>query len=65
MTAFLRCKGIPALTYLDDSRLSNFLPTNGGTGREQWLAAKEATHVEMIVYFMCGQFISVKKCELR
>lgn len=63
--AFLRSKGTPALAYLDDSWLSNVLATHGGPAKEQWLAACEATHVAMLVSFMCGQFVSVKKCELR
>ena len=63
--AFLRSKGMPALAYLDDSWLSNFLATFGRTAREQWLAAAEATHVAMLVSFLCGQFLSLKKCELR
>lgn len=41
--AFLRSNGIPALAYLDDSWLSNFFAAHGGTAREQWLAAGEAT----------------------
>ena len=34
-------------------------------GREQWLAAGEATHVAMLVSRLCGQFLSAKKCDFR
>lgn len=63
--AFLRSHGIPALAYLDDSWYSNFLSTHGLAARVQWLAAAEATHVAMLVSFMCGQFLSPSKCDLR
>ena len=57
--AFLRSKGIPALAYPDDSSwISTFLA-------EQWLAAGEATHVAMLVLFLCGQLLSAKKCDFR
>ena len=63
--AYLRAKGIPALAYLDDSWLSNFRASHGRAAREQWLAAGEATHVAMLVSFLCGQFLSAKKCDFR
>ena len=63
--AFIRSKGIPALAYLDDSWLSNHVATQGLPARDQWLAAGEATHVAMLVSFMSGCFLSVKKCDLR
>ena len=61
--AFLRSKGIPALAYLDNSWVSNFQAFHGLAAREQWLAAGKATHVAMLVSFLCGQFLSVKKCD--
>ena len=63
--SYLRSKGIPALAYLDDSWLSNFLTSHGQTAREQCLAEGEATHVAMLVSFLCGQFLSAKKCDFR
>ena len=63
--AFLRSNGIPALAYFDDSWVSNFQTSHGLAAREQWLAAGEATHVEMLVSFLCGQFLSAKKCDFR
>ena len=63
--AYLRSKGIPALTYLDDSWLSNFRASHGRAARAQWLAAGETTHFAMLVSFMCGQFLSAKKCDFR
>eukprot|EP00903_Cladosiphon_okamuranus_P010409 g9846.t1 len=62
---YLRARGIPALAYLDDSWLSNFSATHGSPPREQWLAAGEATYLAMLVAFFCGQFIAVKKYEVR
>ena len=63
--AFQRSKGAPSLAYLDDSWRSNFLATYGRPARDQWLAAGEATHVAMLTSLFCGQFLSLKKCELR
>lgn len=63
--AFLRSLGIPALAYLDDSWYANFLTTHGQDEKAQWLAAAEATHVAMLVSFMCGQFLSPSKCDLK
>ncbi|CAM9718774.1 unnamed protein product [Laminaria digitata] len=64
-TAYLRSKGISALAHLDHSWFSNFPASRGQAAREQWLAAGEATHVAMLVSFLCGQFLSAKKCDLR
>ena len=61
----LRSLGIPSLAYLDDSFLSNFVATQGASPRDQWLAACEATHVGMLVAFLCGTYLSSKKCDLR
>ena len=63
--AFLRSREIPALAYLDDALLSNFVATQGASRRAQWLAACEATHVGMLVAYFCGTFLSLKKCDLR
>ena len=63
--AYLWSKGTPAIAYLDDSWLGNFNFTYGRSEREQWLAAAEATHVAILVSFLCGYFLSVKKCDLR
>lgn len=63
--AYLRSLGIPALAYLDDSFLTIFAATHGGGTREQWLAACEATHIAMLVSFLCGCFLSARKCDLR
>ena len=63
--AYLRSKEIPALAYVDDSWLGNFNSTYGQSEREQWLAAAETIHVAMLALFLCGYFLSVKKCDLR
>ena len=63
--SFLRAGGIPALAYLDDSFLTNYLSTHGLAPPEQWLSACEATHLAMLVSLFCGQFLSPKKCDLR
>ena len=63
--AVLRSKRIPALAYLDDSWVGNFQASHGLAAREQWLAAGEATHVAMLVSFLCGLFLSAKKCDFR
>ena len=63
--AYLRSSGIPSLAYLDDSWLSNFRASHGLAACEQWLAAGEATHVAMLVSFLCDQFLSAKKCDFR
>ena len=53
------------MDHLDDSWLSDFWASHGLPAREQWLAAVEATHVAMLVSFLCGQFLSAKKCDFR
>ena len=63
--AFLRKREIPALAYLDDSFLTNYIATHGKLPKEQWLAAADATHVAMLVSYFCGYFLSLKKCDLR
>eukprot|EP00903_Cladosiphon_okamuranus_P006868 g6689.t1 len=63
--SFSRAKGIPALAYLDDSLSCNFRATHGMLPRTQWLAAAEATSVAMLVSFFYGQFLSLKKCDLK
>ena len=61
----MRAKGIPALAYIDDSWLANLQSTHGQPARSQWLAAAEAIHAAMLVSWMCGHFLSPKKCDLR
>lgn len=63
--AYIRSKGIPALTHHDDSLLSNLHASQGKAAREQWLAAGDATHVAMLVSFLCGQFLSINKYSFR
>ena len=63
--SFLLARGIPALAYLDESFLANYLRTHGLAPPEQWLAACEATQLSMLVSLFCGQFLSPKKCDLR
>ena len=53
------------MAYLDNSWVSNFQAFHGLAAREQWLAAGKATHVAMLVSFLCGQFLSAKKCDFR
>ncbi len=59
--SLLRSKGVPALGYLDDSFLCNFLATHGMEPRVPWLAATHATSSAMLVSF-CGVFLSLMKC---
>eukprot|EP00752_Nemacystus_decipiens_P016879 g15111.t1 len=63
--SFLRSLSIPALAYLDDSLLCNYVFTYGEPPRAQWLAACDATYVAMLVSFLCGCFLSVKKCDIK
>lgn len=63
--AFLRSRSIPALAYLDDSFLTNHVFTQGMSPRVQWLAACEATYVAILVSFLCGCFLSIKKCDIK
>lgn len=64
--AYLWSRGIPALACLDDSWLGNFRSPCGQPESDKWLAAAEATHVDMVAKFMCGNFSSVeKRCDLR
>ena len=53
------------MAYLDDSWFRNFRASHGKASREQLLAAGEATHAAILVSFLCGQFLSPKKCDLR
>ena len=62
--AYLGSKGMPVLAFLDDSWLGKFNSTYERSAREQWLAAAEAIHVVMLVSFLCGHFLSVKKCDV-
>lgn len=33
--------------------------------RDQWLAAGKVTHIAVLVSYLCGCFLSVKKCDRR
>lgn len=59
---YLRSKGNPALSYIDDSWLANPRFTHGEEPRVQWLAAAEAIHVAVLVSFSCGYYLSENKC---
>ena len=61
----MRSKGLPALAHIDHAWLANVRSTHGQPARQQWLAAAEAIHVAMLVSWMCGYFLSPKKCDLR
>ena len=63
--AFLRSKGIPVLAYIDDAWYANFVDTFGASDDIQWKAAAEALHIGVLVSFLCGYFLSDKKCDLR
>ena len=64
--AFLRPKGIPALAYLDDSWINNLHRAFTG-----WLRASSGWRPERLhtwprrFRFLCGQFLSTKKCNFR
>ena len=51
--------GLPRRFVADQPRRNARFPA-----RDQGLAAREATHVTMLVSFMCGCLLSVKKCGL-
>ena len=41
------------------------MATHGGGDRAQWLAICQATHIAILVSFLCGFFLSAKKCDWR
>lgn len=63
--AYYRSRGILALAHLDNSWLSKFQTTHGKPERDQLFEVAEAIHVAIVVSFMCGYVLSVKKCDLR
>ena len=56
--AYLRSKGMPALTYLYDSWVGHFQATHGQSARQQWLTATKAIHDAMLVPLMRGYFLA-------
>ena len=64
---WVRSGALPAvpgrLPYV--AELSYFRASHGRAARAQWLAAGKAAHVAMLIYFLCCQFQSAKKCDFR
>jgi len=61
---YLRTKGMPVLTWIDDFYFTNFRATRTWEQARQFQAAKAAAYLVMSVFYKAGYFVSIKKCEL-
>ena len=61
---FLRSRGIPAVTYIDDAWQSSPAAAREKEPREQWLAAAEGLRLAVALSACAGFFLSIAKCDL-
>ena len=61
---FLRSRGIPAVTYIDDAWQCSPVAAREKEPREQWLAAAEGLRLAVALSACAGFFLSVAKCDL-
>ena len=61
---FLRARGIPALTYIDDSWQCSPVAARELAPREQWLAAAAGLRLAVALSACAGFFLSISKCDL-
>ena len=61
---YLRARGIPTLTWIDDFYLTNFRSTRMLSASQQFQAAQTAAFVALEVFYRAGYFVSVNKSHL-
>ena len=61
---FLRSRGIPAVTYIDDAWQCSPVAARETEPREQWLAAAEGLRLAVALSACAGFFLGIAKCDL-
>ena len=61
---FLRSRGIPAVTYIDDSWQCSPVAVSSKEPRKQWLAAAEGRRLAVALSVCAGFSLSIAKCDL-
>lgn len=61
---YLRARGIPTLTWIDDFYLTNFRSTRSMDADQQFQAAQTAAFVALEVFYQAGYFVSIKKSQI-
>ena len=61
---YIRNLGIPMKVYIDDSLSGTQVSFKDSDDEMQFSSACRAAYVVSMVYFLCGYFIGLKKCEL-
>jgi len=64
VSRYLRTKGIPVLTWIDDFYFTNFRASRGLAPKIQAEAATVTAYVVMHTFYEAGYFVSIDKCEL-
>ena len=65
LARYLRSRGVPVLTWIDDFFLTNFRSTKSLPPVEQFHAAQAAAYLVLEVSHRAGYFISIPKCQLK
>ena len=61
---YIRSKGIPALVFIDDAWICTARNACNGSDRQQWLSAAHALRFAASVSYLCGYYLSRRKCEM-
>ena len=61
---YLRRKGIPTLSYIDDSWGGNSMDLSMGSVQQQWVAAAKALRFAVSVSCLCGYYLAEANCVL-
>ena len=61
---FLRSKGIPNISYIDDAWVGNSMNSRKSSVQQQWVAAENALQFAVTVSFLCGYYLAETKCVL-
>lgn len=64
VSRYLRTKGIPMLTWIDDFYFTNRRSTRLLEAAQQQRAAEEAAYLVMNTFYQAGYFMSIDKCQL-
>lgn len=64
VAGYLRTKGVPVLTWIDDVYFTGFQSTREESTPRQLHAAHVAGYLVMSVFYKAGYFMSITKCEL-
>ena len=61
---YLRSRGVPVLTWIDDFYVTNFRSTRLLEPNQQFVAAQAAASLVLDVLYQAGYFIPISTCEL-